>query len=111
MSKMRYFSPAQKWSEALPLGNGKLAATVYGGIAEERISLNDATLWSGYPRDYTNARNKDALADARKLVFEEQYAKADAFVKKNMHGEYCESFLPLGDVIVKCAGADRKSVV
>lgn len=89
----------------MPLGNGKLAATVYGGIEKERIALNDATLWSGYPRDYTNARNKDALADARKLVFEEQYAKADAFVKKNMHGEYCESFLPLGDVIVKCAGA------
>lgn len=103
MSKMRYFSPAAKWSEALPLGNGKLAATVYGGIAEERISLNDATLWSGYPRDYTNARNKDALSQARKLVFEEQYAKADAFVKQNMHGDYCESYLPLGDVVVTCA--------
>lgn len=105
MSKMRYFSPAAKWSEALPLGNGKLAATVYGGIAEDRISLNDATLWSGYPRDYTNARNKDALSQARKLVFEEKYAKADAFVKKNMHGDYCESYLPLGDLIVTCAGA------
>ncbi|MDF2908432.1 MAG: alpha-amylase, partial [Herbinix sp.] len=46
-----YKQPAKYWTQALPLGNGRIGAMVYGGITKERICLNEDTLWSGYPRD------------------------------------------------------------
>lgn len=105
MSKMTYYSSAKKWGEALPIGNGKLAGMVYGGIGRERIDINDATLWSGYPRDYTNPKSAELLDEARELVYKGENAKADEFVKKNMHGEYSESYLPLGRILIS---TDRK---
>lgn len=105
MSKMIYYSPAKKWGEALPIGNGKLAGMVYGGIEKERIDINDATLWSGFPRDYTNPKSAELLDEARELVYKGENAKADEFVKTNMHGEYSESYLPLGKILIS---TDRK---
>lgn len=105
MSKMIYHSPAKKWGEALPIGNGKLAGMVYGGIEKERIDINDATLWSGFPRDYTNPKSAELLDEARELVYKGENAKADEFVKTNMHGEYSESYLPLGKILIS---TDRK---
>lgn len=101
MSRLLYKKPAKKWTEALPLGNGKLAAMVYGGIGKEQISLNDATLWSGYPRDYANPNSSDALKTARELIFQERYFEADQYVAKNMHGEYSESYMPLCDLVIR----------
>lgn len=100
MSKMIFFKPAKKWTSALPLGNGKIAAMVFGGVKSERIALNDTTLWSGYPRDYTNPNCAEALNEARELVFSKKYKDADAFIENNLHGEYSESYLPLGDILI-----------
>ena len=52
--KLWYTKPAAQWTEALPLGNGRLGAMVFGGVAAERIQLNEDTLWSGHPRDWNN---------------------------------------------------------
>lgn len=101
MSKMVYNKEAKKWKEAFPLGNGKIAAMVFGGIRRERIALNDTTLWSGYPRDYTNPSCAEKLKEARRLISEKKYKEADDFIEKFLHGEYSESYLPLGDVLIK----------
>ena len=61
MSKMTFSSPAKRWKEALPIGDGKTAVMVYGKRGGERLDFNDATLWSGYPKDHDNAAAKDAL--------------------------------------------------
>ena len=54
--KMMYHKPAQCFEEALPIGNGRLGAMIYGGTLQERISLNEDTFWSGYPRDCMESR-------------------------------------------------------
>lgn len=51
---IQFHSPAVYWVEALPVGNGRLGAMVFGGIEKERVALNEDTLWSGYPRDWNN---------------------------------------------------------
>jgi len=100
--KLWYNKPAKVWTEALPLGNGRLGAMVFGGVANEMISLNEATLWSGGPVK-TNI-NPDAhkyLAQVREaLLVKHDYAEADRLEKK-MQGLYTDSYLPLGDLLIK----------
>lgn len=68
-SKVMYYDkPANKWTEALPLGNGKLGAMVYGGVEKEKIALNLDELWSGYPNDSYNERAYPAFLKARELT-------------------------------------------
>src|ERR1035437_7581908 len=62
-----YREPAQQWADALPLGNGRLGAMVMGGIREERIFLNEDTLWSGYPTDGNEPKGPEYLKEVRRL--------------------------------------------
>ncbi len=100
--KLWYKKPAKTWNEALPLGNGRLGAMVFGGVEEELIQLNEATYWSGGPVK-TNV-NPNAYANlllAREaLLKNSDYAKANEYSKK-MQGYYSESYLPLGDLRIK----------
>jgi len=95
--KLQYDKPARAWTEALPLGNGRLGAMVFGGVERERIQLNEDTLWSGYPRDGNNQEAKALLAVVRELIREENYEEADR-VSKRMLGAYSQSYMPLGDL-------------
>ncbi len=93
-----YRRPARRWLEALPLGNGRLGAMVYGGATVERIALNDDTLWSGGPRD-TNVHGASAYLDAiRRLVFVEGDYCAAADLTRKMQGPYNQSYQPLGNL-------------
>ncbi|WP_225872675.1 glycoside hydrolase family 95 protein [Pedobacter frigoris] len=95
--KLWYTKPAGQFEEALPLGNGCLGAMVYGGITQERISLNEATLWSGKPIDAANI-NPNAhkyLQPIRDALFAEDYKKADS-LQHFMQGPYSEAYMPLG---------------
>ena len=65
-----YRRPAQQWSEALPLGNGRLGAMVFGGIEEDRIQFNDDTLWTGRPHEYQHEGAVKALPEIRRLLQE-----------------------------------------
>ena len=95
---MWYEHPAAVWTEALPLGNGKMGAMVFGGVADERIALNDATLWSGGPeRGAVNPGAKQYLPALRKALFAEDYPEAEKLARK-MQGVWSESYLPLGDL-------------
>src|SRR5437588_464735 len=64
-----YRQPAEKWVEALPIGNGRLGAVVFGKIADERIQLNEDTVWSGERRDRTNPAARKAVPEIRRLLF------------------------------------------
>ncbi len=99
--KLWYKKPAKVWTAALPVGNGRLGAMVFGGVADELIQLNEATLWTGGPvRTNVNPKAYDNLLLAREAVFkEENYGKAYEFAKK-MQGYYSESYLPLGDLMI-----------
>ena len=72
-----YRQPATQWTEALPLGNGRLGAMVFGGLAEERIQINEATLWGGGPHDYANPQAAALLPQLRDLIFSGKIAEAE----------------------------------
>jgi alpha-L-fucosidase 2 len=69
-SVLWYPKPAEKWTEALPVGNGHVGAMVFGGIEKERLQLNEDTLWAGSPYDPTRPGAREAIIEARKLVFD-----------------------------------------
>ncbi|WP_419874543.1 glycosyl hydrolase family 95 catalytic domain-containing protein [Candidatus Pristimantibacillus sp. PTI5] len=99
--KLHYGKPATFWTEALPVGNGRLGAVVFGGTDLERIQLNEDTLWSGGPRDWNNPRAKEALPEIRKLVSEGRHEEAEALSKASMMGPYTQTYMPFGDLHIR----------
>ncbi|MBO1004022.1 glycoside hydrolase family 95 protein [Pseudogracilibacillus auburnensis] len=95
--KLSYRSPAQAWTEALPIGNGRLGAMVFGGVHRERLQINEDTLWSGGPKETTNQGAKEVLPKVRELIFQGKYEEADQ-LSKEMMGPYTQSYLPFGNV-------------
>lgn len=95
---MVYSRPASEWVEALPVGNGRLGAMIYGGTYEELLQLNEESLWSGRPAEPDP--NPDApsyLPQTRKALFSGDWKKAEELCCL-MQGYYTESYLPLADV-------------
>jgi alpha-L-fucosidase 2 len=102
-NKLWYKTEAKVWTEALPVGNGRLGAMIYGNVGEELIQLNESTLWSGGPvKDNTNPSSPSYLPLIRKAIFEGDYQKASTLSKK-MQGAYSQNYLPLGDLRIKQA--------
>src|SRR4051812_41413908 len=66
--RLWYAAPAEKWTDALPIGNGRMGAMVFGGVPDERIQFNEDTLWKGQPHDYTRAGAGASLGEIRQLV-------------------------------------------
>ncbi|MBM3239903.1 glycoside hydrolase family 95 protein [Candidatus Poribacteria bacterium] len=100
--KLWYRQPAQEWVEALPIGNGRLGAMVFGGIQRERIQLNEDSVWSGKPVEQDKPDAAKYLADARQLLFEGKYAEAQRLVEEKMMGLRLEGsthcYQTLGDL-------------
>lgn len=95
---LHYDKPAAVWTEALPVGNGRLGAMVFGRPGEELLQLNEATLWSGGPVGKNiNPGAYAALGKVREALAREDYAQAYA-LSRQMQGLYTQSFLPLGDL-------------
>ena len=99
-----YSEPASSWEEALPIGNGRLGAMVFGGIEKERIQLNEDTLWSGFPKDTNNPDAANHIDEVRKLVFAGEYVKAQEIIEDTMLGSYNESYEPLGNLYIELEG-------
>lgn len=96
-----YKQPAKEWTEALPIGNGAFGAMIFGGVDDELLQLNEATLWSGGPvKQNINPEAFQYLAQVREALFKGNYQKAHDLTQK-MQGLYSESFLPLGDLHIK----------
>ena len=76
-----YQQPAAQWVEALPVGNGRLGAMIFGGIETERLQLNEDTLWGGGPYDPANPEAREALPEIRRLLAAGHYAEAQALAQ------------------------------
>ena len=99
-NKLWYEQPASVWTEALPLGNGRFGAMVFGGVKDELLQLNEATLWSGGPvKHNVNPEAKNYLPKARAALFSNQLDSAEYYTKK-MQGVFSQNYLPLGDVFI-----------
>ncbi len=81
---LRYGKPAAQWQEALPLGNGRIGAMVFGGVDRERIQLNEATLWAGNPHSYVNAGAHAHLGELRELIFRGRVEEAARLANRMM---------------------------
>jgi alpha-L-fucosidase 2 len=82
-----YRQPAatlSNWTEALPIGNGRLGAMIFGGVERERLQLNEDTLWAGGPHDPNNTNALAALPEARRLIFAGKYDEAFTLINSNM---------------------------
>ena len=93
-----YARPATRWTEAAVLGNGRLGAMAWGGVAEERIDLNEDTLWSGEPYDNLNTNGLAALPEIRRLLLAGKNSDAQRLVEQKMNGRFNQSYQPLGEI-------------
>lgn len=81
-----YTKPAEKWTDALPIGNGRIGAMIYGGIDYDHIQFNEETLWSGKPRDYNKKGSSKYLAEIRELLFDGKRKEAEDLAQKEFMG-------------------------
>ena len=79
-----YRQPADRWVEALPVGNGRMGAMVFGGVCDERLQLNEGSLWSGGPQDADNPGAREALPEVRRLLLAGQYVEGEKLTIQKM---------------------------
>ncbi|QEM05290.1 glycoside hydrolase family 95 protein [Mucilaginibacter rubeus] len=84
--KLWYKQPAQKWTDALPIGNGRIGGMIYGAVAEDHIQYNEQTLWTGGPRDYNRKGAVKYLEPIRKLLAEGKQTEAEAMAQQHFMG-------------------------
>ncbi len=104
--KIQFDKPASYWTEALPVGNGNLGAMIFGGVEQERIQLNEDTLWSGAAKDGNHPQAKETLQAIRDSIAREDYATADQ-LGKQMMGPYTQSYLPCADLLLTMEHGNR----
>jgi len=97
-----YRQPAEQWTEALPIGNGRLGAMIFGGVARERLQLNEDTLYAGGPYDPSNPEALAALPRVRALIAEGKYADAQKLADDKMMARPIRmpSYQTVGDLIL-----------
>jgi alpha-L-fucosidase 2 len=95
-----YEHPAEKWTDALPVGNGRMGAMVFGGIFDERIQFNEDTLWKGHPHDYVRAGARDHLPEIRRLLFDGKAKQAEDVAHKTFLSDPVrqKAYQPFGDL-------------
>lgn len=98
--KLWYNVPATVWEEALPIGNGRIGAMVYGNPLQEVYQLNEESIWSGYPQDWNNPKAANALPQVREAVDRGDYAKASELWKANAQGPYTARYLPMANLML-----------
>jgi len=105
-----YSKPAEKWVDALPIGNGRLGAMVFGGVEQERIQLNEDTLWSGGPHCYDNPDAYQHLATVRGALGRGKFVDAEATAQKMLgRPKYQQAYLPLGDLFINFPKSEKQS--
>jgi alpha-L-fucosidase 2 len=104
--RLWYRQPAEKWTEALPVGNGRLGAMVFGGVPECRIQFNEHTVWTGFPRSYARTNAVSVLPEIRRLLFDGKQKEAEALAMRAFMSEPLrqERYQPCGDLMVTLNG-------
>lgn len=104
MMKLNYRQPAEIWVEALPQGNGRLGVMAFGGVAKERLGLNEDTLWSGYPGSHIIPGSYEHIRRAQELVLAGRAAEAEQELTDHVLGHFTENYVPLGDLLLEFPG-------
>ncbi|GAA0134990.1 glycoside hydrolase family 95 protein [Paenibacillus sp. YSY-4.3] len=104
-----YREPAAEWNEALPIGNGRLGAMIFGGTAEEKLQLNEDSVWYGGPRDRNNEDALPHLSQIRELIMDGRLREAEDLAAMTLTGlpEAQRHYLPLGDLLLAFADHER----
>lgn len=101
-----YTRPAAEWLEALPVGNGRLGAMVFGGVATETLMLNEDTVWAGGPHDYADPGGAEVLPEIRRLITEDRWVDAQRLADERFMGRPTEQmqYQPVGDLLLEFPG-------
>ena len=101
-----YRSAATNWNDALPIGNGRMGAMVFGGVPDERIQFNEDTLWMGHPHDYVRAGAETNLAIIRQLLFDGKVKEAEQIAKAHFLSDPIrqKAYQPFGDLHFEFSG-------
>jgi len=104
-----YRQPAEKWLEAMPMGNGLLGAMVFGGTQNERIALNESSFWSGRPHDYDDPEAIKYFPQIRDLVFAGKFQEAEKMADEHFFGipKAQQAYQPLGDLLLSFEGVEK----
>ncbi len=104
-----YEQPASEWVEALPVGNGRLGAMVFGGVSKERLQFNEDTLWVGGPRGYARKGAVKHLAEIRRLLAAGEQRAAEELAMRNFMSDPLRQFAyqPFGDLEISFPGHDQ----
>ncbi len=107
--KLWYNRPAQKWTEALPVGNGSLGAMVFGGTEHEQLQFNKDTLWTGQPHQYQHEGAVEQLPTVRRLLFEGKQREAEKLATEHMMSVPLrqEKYQPFGDLHLQFPGHEE----
>ena len=107
-----YDRPARQWVEALPVGNGRLGAMVFGGIDRERIQFNESTLWTGRPHRYDRPEAHRRLDEIRRLLFAGEQKKAEEVAQVHFMSTPLRqmAYQAFGDLSLAFPGIDSASV-
>ena len=97
--RLWYDAPAGRWLEALPLGNGQMAAMIFGGVAEETVQLNESTFWSGSPHDNNSKTSLMYLGQVRQLIYDGREEEAEKLINEQfIPGPHGMRYLSLGSL-------------
>jgi len=110
-TELWYAQPAKVWMESLPIGNGRLGAMTYGGIEEEKLALNESTMWSGqYNENQNKPFGREKMNQLRKLFFEGKLSEGNRIAGDNLHGNQTSfgTHLPIGDLKMQFISPEGK---
>lgn len=110
-TELWYAQPAKVWMESLPIGNGRLGAMTYGGIEEEKLALNESTMWSGqYNENQNKPFGREKMNQLRKLFFEGKLSEGNRIAGDNLHGNQTSfgTHLPIGDLKMQFINPEGK---
>ena len=107
--KLWYESPAEKWVEALPIGNGRLGAMVFGNPVQERLQLNEETVWAGQPNSNANPEALSVIPQIQKMIFEGRYKEAQDLVGQKVitNTNHGMAYQPIGDLYLDFPDHDK----
>lgn len=101
-----YELAAECFEEAVPLGNGKIGATVYGRPFDERVSLNEETLWTGYPKTQAEDDYPEIYRQVRELLDQQKLLDAKRMLEQNFGGKFLNMYMPLGNLRIISEGEE-----
>ena len=109
--RLWYSRPAEAWTDALPVGNSRMGAMVFGGIEQEELQLNEETFWSGGPHNNLSTKGHEALGEIRQMVFEGKFGEAQKrFLHRPAWHAIPSSWLAEGEVRLLLTGEGSDNI-